>query len=326
MENMSGAANGVFILPKVDSAKKTSGSSSTVLGDKNGRSGSSSGKKYGKTPPLKPPKKHRSPDDDTEILRCKRRIQFAGRLGVLQQRNPKQMAKRNERERNRVQTINSTFETLQAYLPPGYIQPKPKNKKMSKVEVLHAAINYIRNLQEVLSETDHLAAMHPHQLPPQAHMMGHNQHIMIVPTSIPTMMPATPQSSAHLHAYPTPPTPNMQQHEEMAFFQQQQQQQQQHQQQLQESVGFSTPVSTPYGQASQIQAPLTVDTCSPNSSFSPVSTHSNRYEAGSSAASTTGYSMEGSNVPTVSPTYGEAPLTPEDEDIIMEWLHDQKTS
>jgi hypothetical protein len=89
MENMSGAANGVFILPKPSpgSAKKT-----TVLGDKNGRL---SGKKYtGKTPPLKPPKKHRSPDDDTEILRCKRRIQFPGRFPV-QQRNPKQMAKRN---------------------------------------------------------------------------------------------------------------------------------------------------------------------------------------------------------------------------------------
>ena len=45
------------------------------------------------------------------------------------------VAKRNERERNRVKHINGTFSTLKQHLP--WAQ---KNKKMSKVETLRSAI------------------------------------------------------------------------------------------------------------------------------------------------------------------------------------------
>ena len=45
------------------------------------------------------------------------------------------VAKRNERERNRVKHINGTFNSLKQHLPCAQ-----KNKKMSKVETLRTAI------------------------------------------------------------------------------------------------------------------------------------------------------------------------------------------
>lgn len=260
MENMSGIANGVFILPKPSPGTKL-----TVLSDTNGRSVSK--RPPGKTPPIKPPKKDRSPDDDREILRCKRRIQFAGRLGVLQQRNPKQMAKRNERERNRVRTINSTFEMLQTYLPPGYIEPKPKNKKMSKVEILKGTIDYIRNLQELLADTDHLNAGALMMLPP-----GH----------------LAQQPPQQLHHHHPPPS------------------------------SFNPAGYYPY---TPMPEPVMTDNCSPNSTYSTSS--SETFVDGpltiampSATASANTYHNDAMASP---------PMTPEDEQIIMEWLHDQRS-
>ncbi|KAI0217674.1 hypothetical protein LSAT2_030595 [Lamellibrachia satsuma] len=56
-------------------------------------------------------------------------------------------SKRNERERNRVRHINSTFGVLQRHLPGS----TGKTKKLSKVDTLHAAVKYIKYLQEILS-------------------------------------------------------------------------------------------------------------------------------------------------------------------------------
>ena len=53
--------------------------------------------------------------------------------------------RRNERERNRVKLVNLGFNTLRQHVPSG-----AKNKKMSKVETLRAAVEYIKTLQEVL--------------------------------------------------------------------------------------------------------------------------------------------------------------------------------
>jgi achaete-scute complex protein len=57
--------------------------------------------------------------------------------------------KRNERERARVRSVNDGFERLRAHLP---IQNEPKDRRLSKVETLRYAINYIEHLQSLLND------------------------------------------------------------------------------------------------------------------------------------------------------------------------------
>ncbi|XP_015790917.1 achaete-scute homolog 1b-like [Tetranychus urticae] len=55
--------------------------------------------------------------------------------------------RRNERERTRVRNVNEGFERLRQHLP----LPKPcRDKRLSKVETLREAINYIKKLQNLL--------------------------------------------------------------------------------------------------------------------------------------------------------------------------------
>lgn len=84
-----------------------------------------------------------------ELLRCKRRINFGGLGYALPQTQPATVARRNERERNRVKMVNLGFATLRQHVPNG-----AKNKKMSKVETLRSAVEYIRQLQQLLGEDD----------------------------------------------------------------------------------------------------------------------------------------------------------------------------
>lgn len=70
-------------------------------------------------------------------------------------------ARRNERERMRVQSVNEGFERLKCYLP--YDNYREHNttssdqegntkRKFSKVDVLRSAILYIQHLEELLNE------------------------------------------------------------------------------------------------------------------------------------------------------------------------------
>lgn len=80
-----------------------------------------------------------------EQLRCKRRTDLSGLHQILPKPQPAAVARRNERERNRVKMVNLGFETLREHVPSG-----KKNKKMSKVETLKAATDYIKYLQDIL--------------------------------------------------------------------------------------------------------------------------------------------------------------------------------
>ncbi|XP_036618414.1 achaete-scute homolog 2 [Trichosurus vulpecula] len=117
-----------------------------------------------------------------ELLRCKRRPTPApgasGPLG-LQQQPPQQqppqqqqpgsdpspgvgaaaVARRNERERNRVKLVNLGFQTLRQHVPNG-----AASKKMSKVETLRSAVEYIRALQQLLAQQDAMGATFPEGL------------------------------------------------------------------------------------------------------------------------------------------------------------------
>lgn len=85
--------------------------------------------------------------NEPSALRCKRRIDF-GSLG-LPRPMPATMARRNERERNRVKQVNLGFETLRQHVPSGR-----QNKKLSKVDTLKEAVRYIKHLQQVLRDAD----------------------------------------------------------------------------------------------------------------------------------------------------------------------------
>ncbi|XP_078423723.1 achaete-scute homolog 1a [Cetorhinus maximus] len=88
-----------------------------------------------------------------ELLRCKRRLNFSGFGYSLPPQQPAAVARRNERERNRVKLVNLGFATLREHVPNG-----SANKKMSKVETLRSAVEYIRALQQLLDEHDAVSA------------------------------------------------------------------------------------------------------------------------------------------------------------------------
>lgn len=59
--------------------------------------------------------------------------------------------RRNERERNRVKLVSDGFANLRRHIP-----TQPVNKKLSKVETLRTAIEYIKHLQRVLNESNRI--------------------------------------------------------------------------------------------------------------------------------------------------------------------------
>lgn len=116
----------------------------------------------------KQPKRQRS--SSPELLRCKRRLNFAGFGYTLPQQQPHAVARRNERERNRVKLVNNGFANLREHVPNG-----AANKKMSKVETLRSAVEYIRALQQLLDEHDAVsAAFQSGVLSPNGYSAGMN--------------------------------------------------------------------------------------------------------------------------------------------------------
>ncbi|XP_068097478.1 achaete-scute homolog 2-like [Hyperolius riggenbachi] len=77
-------------------------------------------------------------------LRCQRRsgASASSRNGAMSSTSER----RNERERNRVKLVNMGFAKLRQHVP----QAQGPNKKMSKVETLRSAVEYIRALQALL--------------------------------------------------------------------------------------------------------------------------------------------------------------------------------
>ncbi|XP_014241337.1 achaete-scute homolog 1a-like [Cimex lectularius] len=93
--------------------------------------------------------------DNTSDVRCKRRINFA--YSGMQ---PASVARRNARERNRVRQVNNGFATLRNHIPLSVAAAlgasnagRGASKKLSKVETLRLAVEYIRSLQDLLDES-----------------------------------------------------------------------------------------------------------------------------------------------------------------------------
>lgn len=88
-------------------------------------------------------------NSEGEYVRCKRRLQISQIGYDFSQPQPTAVARRNARERRRVRMVNLGFTTLRDHVPSG-----AKNKKLSKVETLRSAIEYIKQLQDLLGETE----------------------------------------------------------------------------------------------------------------------------------------------------------------------------
>ena len=99
--------------------------------------------------------------DYSPFSHCRRRLDFStvnqSDFYNIKQEPTVSVARRNERERNRVKLINMTFATLREHLP--YTSENSKSKKMSKVDTLKAAIDYIRYLQTLVDDHDAVNAV-----------------------------------------------------------------------------------------------------------------------------------------------------------------------
>ena len=89
------------------------------------------------------------PKGTKELLRCKRRIDFAALGYTLPRPHLASVARRNERERNRVKQVNQGFARLRQHVP-----ESARQKKMSKVDTLKAAVAYIKRLQATIDAAD----------------------------------------------------------------------------------------------------------------------------------------------------------------------------
>ncbi|XP_078000373.1 uncharacterized protein LOC144452994 [Glandiceps talaboti] len=72
------------------------------------------------------------------------------------EKEPHLVARRNARERRRVQMVNDGFLRLRRHVP-----TDPRNKKLSKVKTLRSAINYILHLQQLLEDGDENTCKQP---------------------------------------------------------------------------------------------------------------------------------------------------------------------
>lgn len=92
----------------------------------------------------------------------KRKIPSTGSMMIKRSKSsqpkPASVSRRNARERRRVKQVNDGFVVLREHVPKGQ-----KNKKLSKVETLKAAIDYIQQLSTMLG--GELPALLSEQLP-----------------------------------------------------------------------------------------------------------------------------------------------------------------
>jgi achaete-scute complex protein len=91
--------------------------------------------------------------------RCKKKINFNHLPYTGPGPQPASVARRNARERNRVKQVNNGFATLRQHIPPAVAATvvgggRGASKKLSKVDTLKLAVEYIRSLQQLLDDHD----------------------------------------------------------------------------------------------------------------------------------------------------------------------------
>ncbi|XP_053947554.1 achaete-scute complex protein T5 [Anastrepha ludens] len=88
---------------------------------------------------------------------------YGGASGTTLDSNNPAVVRRNARERNRVKQVNNGFTHLRKHLPPAIVADLSNGrrgigpgalKKLSKVDTLRMAVEYIRRLKRVIDEVD----------------------------------------------------------------------------------------------------------------------------------------------------------------------------
>lgn len=104
------------------------------------------------SPPPSPPESSSSSSSSKDPFRPECLIPLPGYLegGCLGLDSRTFVRRRNERERTRVRNVNDGFERLRQHLP--YFRNSNQEKRLSKVETLREAINYINHLQSLLDK------------------------------------------------------------------------------------------------------------------------------------------------------------------------------
>nr|QNN94676.1 achaete-scute A4 transcription factor [Malacoceros fuliginosus] len=154
-------SKGIFILPKPTPGTATLPSSIIISADSNTILDSAkrlalNGSPSAAITPSPAKSSTTGSSTDSQAKLCKRKLNFA-KLGLPDKHkaSPKTVEKRNARERNRVKTINGNFECLRDHLPCGdSVMQRKRQKKMSKVDILKGALDYISMLKDLLDETD----------------------------------------------------------------------------------------------------------------------------------------------------------------------------
>jgi achaete-scute complex protein len=103
---------------------------------------------------------------------------------------PAKVQRRNLRERNRVKQVNSGFDMLRSHIPSA-----AKHKKMSKVDTLRHAVEYIQNLQTMLTEQENVVSKQHSDLKRD----GCDSE-----SPAPSHFGGPPSALQQSHAYPTP--------------------------------------------------------------------------------------------------------------------------
>jgi hypothetical protein len=144
--------------------------SSTMLANNNNNSSSKR-----KTQPNQKPKttsttgsgRQKKSNEKYGLRACsiQKRIEVEGRKGQPKKRGPKPRPKpqpmskyrrrtANLRERMRMGEINTAFESLREKIPTPLAANKGRCEKLTKINILHVAINYIRALESILDTGD----------------------------------------------------------------------------------------------------------------------------------------------------------------------------
>uniref|UniRef100_A0A8C2H441 BHLH domain-containing protein n=1 Tax=Cyprinus carpio TaxID=7962 RepID=A0A8C2H441_CYPCA len=111
---------------------------------------------------LKNPQNYQEQVNSQRYFGCFSYLSYHGNFSVHNYSlEPAFIHKRNERERQRVRCVNEGYARLREHLPQEF-----EDKRLSKVETLRAAINYIKHLQNLLEVSLPQENIHETALPP----------------------------------------------------------------------------------------------------------------------------------------------------------------
>ncbi|KAF5286439.1 hypothetical protein FQR65_LT12620 [Abscondita terminalis] len=162
----------------------------------------------GKRPLAPAPDRNGSAYMNNTDIRCKKKV-FVNYTSPQQ---PASVARRNARERNRVKQVNNGFAALRQHIPSNVLSAfgatensssRGGSKKLSKVETLRVAVEYIKSLQQMLE--DHEAEVTSKNL---LNNIADSRYFPASPESVsqyspyPVTLPTPPSSEASVS--PTP--------------------------------------------------------------------------------------------------------------------------